>query len=133
MSLETRRAYISTLASTLALPDSLLAKEATEVLREYSTDLLINHCIRFYLFAAEQGRQQKLRFDPNSSRWSPHFTISVLSRSSRAKMSASRSMAQGRREFLAAYNVSQEQVQTVWEAIVLRTPLRQDANDGEAT
>jgi len=50
-------------ARTLVIPDSLLAKEATEILREYSTDLLFNHSVRVYLFAAEQGRQQKLRFD----------------------------------------------------------------------
>ena len=50
-------------ASALVIPDSLLAKEATEILREYSTDLLINHSVRVYLFAAEQGRQQGLRFD----------------------------------------------------------------------
>ena len=47
---------------SLAIPDSLLAKEATEVLREHSTDLLFNHSVRVYLFAAEQGRQQQLRF-----------------------------------------------------------------------
>ena len=52
------------LLSALVIPDSLLAKEATELLREHSTDLLFNHSIRVYLFAAEQGRQQKLRFDP---------------------------------------------------------------------
>ena len=50
-------------ASALVIPDSLLAKEATEILREYSTDLLFNHSVRVYLFAAEQGRQQELRFD----------------------------------------------------------------------
>jgi HD superfamily phosphodiesterase len=55
---------ISNLASALIIPDSLLAKEATGILREYSTDLLINHSIRVYLFAAEQGRERKLRFDP---------------------------------------------------------------------
>ena len=47
-----------------SIPDSLLAKEATDILREHSTDLLFNHSIRVYLFAAEQGRQRKLRFDP---------------------------------------------------------------------
>ena len=52
------------LASALVIPDSLLAKEATDILRKYSTDLLFNHSIRVYLFAAEQGGQQKLRFDP---------------------------------------------------------------------
>ena len=55
---------MSTLSSALVIPDSLLAKEATDILREYSTDLLFNHSMRVYLFAAEQGRQQKLRFDP---------------------------------------------------------------------
>src|SRR5262249_55567296 len=51
------------LAHALVIPDSLLAKEATDILREHSTELLINHSIRVYLFAAEQGRQRKLRFD----------------------------------------------------------------------
>lgn len=52
---------MSDLSSTLVIPDSALAKEAAQILREYSTDLLINHSMRVYLFAAEQGRQQKLR------------------------------------------------------------------------
>src|ERR1700760_4935851 len=52
-----------TLSSSPLIPDSLLAKEATDLLREHSTDLLFNHSMRVYLFAAEQGRQRKLRFD----------------------------------------------------------------------
>lgn len=51
-------------SSALVIPDSLLANEATEILREHATDLLFNHSMRAYLFAAEQGRQQKLRFAP---------------------------------------------------------------------
>jgi len=47
---------MSNLSSTLNIPDSLLAKEATAILREYSSDLLFNHSVRVYLFAAEQGR-----------------------------------------------------------------------------
>jgi hypothetical protein len=50
--------------NALIIPDSLLAKGATAILREHSTDLLFNHLIRVYLFAAEQGRQRKLCFDP---------------------------------------------------------------------
>src|SRR6185503_12112060 len=51
-------------SSALLIPESLLAREATGILREYSSELLLNHSIRVYLFGAEQGRQQKLRFDP---------------------------------------------------------------------
>jgi hypothetical protein len=51
------------MSNLLVIPDSILAKEATDILRESSSDLLFNHSVRVYLFAAEQGRQQKLRFD----------------------------------------------------------------------
>ena len=68
---------MATLTSHPMVPDSLLAKEATDLLREYSTELLFNHSMRVYLFAAEQGRQEKLGFDPNSYTSRPHFTISV--------------------------------------------------------
>jgi HD superfamily phosphohydrolase YqeK len=54
---------MTSLSSALVVPDSLLAREATGILREHSSDLLFNHSIRVYLFAAEQGRQRKLKFD----------------------------------------------------------------------
>jgi hypothetical protein len=69
---------MSNLSTALVIPDSLLAKEATDILHEHSTDLLFNHSIRVYLFAAEQGRQNKSSaLTLNSSTWPPHFTISV--------------------------------------------------------
>jgi HD domain len=49
--------------TTIKIPDTKLASEAHDILREYSTDLLYNHSNRVYFFAAEQGRQQGLRFD----------------------------------------------------------------------
>jgi hypothetical protein len=50
---------MSALSSALVIPDSLLAKEVTNILREHSTELLFNYSVRVYLFAAELGRQQK--------------------------------------------------------------------------
>jgi hypothetical protein len=58
------RMTMSNFTPVLVVPDSLLAKEATDLLREHSTDLLFNHSMRVYFFAAEQGHQRKLRFDP---------------------------------------------------------------------
>jgi hypothetical protein len=60
---------MSTLSSALLIPDSLLAKDATAILREHSTELLFNHSMRVYLFAMEQGRQ------PSSSTSPLRFTI----------------------------------------------------------
>jgi hypothetical protein len=46
----------ATSRSALVIPDSLLAKEATDFLHEYSTELLINDSLRVYLFAAESEK-----------------------------------------------------------------------------
>jgi HD domain len=113
---------MSNLSSTLNIPDSLLAKEATEILRGYSSDLLFNHSLRVYLFAAEQGRQQKLRFDAELLYVAATFHDLGLSK----KFSSQNERfevdgANAARQFLSAHNVPQEQVQTVWEAIALHT------------
>jgi hypothetical protein len=113
---------MSILASSLALPDSLLAKEATDVLREYSTELLINHSIRVYLFAAEQGRQQKLRFDPELLYVAATFhDLGLIKKFSSQNERFEIDGANAARQFLVAHNVSEEQVQNVWEAIALHT------------
>ena len=112
----------ATIASGLVIPDSLLAKEATDILHEFSTELLINHSIRVYLFAAEQGRQQKLRFDAELLYIAAAFhdlglTKKFSSQNERFEVDG----ANAARQFLTAHNIPEEQVQTVWEAIALHT------------
>src|SRR5215475_512748 len=110
----------SNVADALVIPDTLLAKEATEILRKHSTDLLFNHSIRVYLFAAEQGRQRKLRFDPELLYVAAAFhdlglTKTFSSRNERFEIDG----ANAARQFLTTHNISEAQVQTVWEAIAL--------------
>src|SRR5262249_26338508 len=117
-----KEAYMSTLSSTLLIPDPLLAKEATALLREHSTDLLINHSIRVYLFAAEQGRQQKLCFDPELLSVPTTFhDFDVIKKFSSKNERFEVDGANAARQFLTAHNVSEERVQTVWEAIARHT------------
>ena len=100
----------------------MLAKEATDILREYSTDLLFNHSIRVYLFAAEQGRQQKLRFDPELLYVAAAFhDLGLIKKFSSQNERFEVDGANAARQFLTAHNVPEEQVQTVWEAIALHT------------
>ena len=113
---------MSTLPPALAIPDSLLAKEATGILREYSSDLIFNHSVRVYLFAAEQGRRRKLRFDAELLYIAAAFhdlglTKKFSSENERFEVDG----ANAARQFLTAHNVPEEQVQTVWEAIALHT------------
>jgi hypothetical protein len=109
-------------ASRVLIPDSLLANAATEILREYSTDLLFNHSVRVYLFAAEQGRQKELHFDAELLYIAAAFhdlglTKKFSSQNERFEVDG----ANAARQFLTAHNVPEEQVQTVWEAIALHS------------
>ena len=113
---------MSTLPAALAIPDSLLATEATDILREYATDLLFNHSTRVYLFAAEQGRQQKLRFDPELLYVAAAFhDFGLIQKFSSPNDRFEVDGANAARQFLTAHNVPEEQVQTAWEAIALHT------------
>ena len=110
------------LSSALVIPDSLLAKEATEILREHSSDLLFDHSMRVYLFAAEQGHQQKLRFDPELLYIAAAFhDLGLTKKFSSANEPFEVDGAKAARQFLTAHHVPEEQVQTVWEAIALHT------------
>jgi HD domain len=113
---------MSILPSALVIPDSSLAKEATSLLREHSTDLLINHSIRVYLFAAEQGRQQKLRFDPELLYVASAFhDFGLLKKFSSKDERFEVDGANALRQFLTAHKVPEEQVQLASEAIALHT------------
>jgi hypothetical protein len=104
------------------IPDSLLAKEATDVLREHSTELLFNHSIRVYLFAAEQGRQRKVRFDPELLYVAAAFhDLGLITKFSSPDERFEVDGANAARQFLSAHETPEDQVQTVWEAIALHT------------
>src|SRR4051794_31647405 len=112
----------STLSSAVAIPDSLLAKEATDILREHSTELLFNHSARVYLFAAEQGRVQKLHFDAELLYIAAAFhDLGLIKRFSSENERFEVDGANAARQFLTAHNIPEEQVQTVWQAIALHT------------
>src|SRR5919109_904914 len=106
----------------LDIPDSLLAKEATGILQEHSTDLLFNHSIRVYLFAAEHGRQRTLRFDPELLYVAAAFhDFGLLKKFSSPDERFEVDGANAARQFLRAHNIAEDQIQTVWEAIALHT------------
>src|SRR6201998_4157560 len=109
-------------SNALVIPDSLLAKEATAVLREHSTDLLFNHSIRVYLFAAEQGHQRRIRFDAELLYVAAAFhDLGLIKKFSSPDERFEVDSANAARQFLNVHNIAEDQVQTVWEAIALHT------------
>src|ERR1700740_912022 len=106
---------MSNLSSSLLIPDSLLAKEATDLLREHSTDLLFDHSIRVYLFAAEQGRQRKLRFDPELLYVAAAFyDLGLIKKFSSPDERFEVDGANAARQFLNAHHIPEHQETTLW-------------------
>src|ERR1700745_2370051 len=51
-------------AAGVTFPDTKLAREATELVRESTTDLVYYHSRRVFWFGSLQGRNRGLSFDP---------------------------------------------------------------------
>src|ERR1700733_9890421 len=51
------------LINGVRVPDTKLAREITEFIRDTETELLFNHSSRVYYFAALAGKQRGLKFD----------------------------------------------------------------------
>jgi HD domain len=108
--------------ATVQIPDTKLAKEAHDILRECSTELLYNHSNRVFLFAAQQGRQGKIAFDPELLYVSAAFhDLGLLSEYSSETERFEVDGANAVRQFLIAHDIPEEKAQTAWEAIALHT------------
>jgi hypothetical protein len=53
-----------TLPSGATIPDSKMAREVTELVRDTENSLLFNHSSRVYYFAAASGKRKGFSFDP---------------------------------------------------------------------
>src|SRR5580700_1790764 len=64
MSTTTRDTREAISISGMSIPDSRLAREATELVRDTESPLLFNHSTRVYYFGALTGKRQRLKVDP---------------------------------------------------------------------
>jgi HD superfamily phosphodiesterase len=49
--------------SAIKIPDSKIAREAAELVRQHESEMLFNHSVRVFLFGAMKGIRQNLKFD----------------------------------------------------------------------
>src|SRR5246127_1855176 len=59
----TKNTIEATSISGVTIPDSKLAREATELVRDTESPLLFNHSTRVYYFASLAGKRRGLKFD----------------------------------------------------------------------
>jgi HD superfamily phosphodiesterase len=108
--------------SPVALPDSRLAREATELIRSVESDLLYHHSLRVYAFGALQGERQGLTYDPELLYIGAMFhDIGLVEGHRSAHDRFEVDGANAARDFLVAHGVTGDALRIVWDAIALHT------------
>ncbi|MEU0382630.1 MULTISPECIES: HD domain-containing protein [Streptomyces] len=104
------------------IPDSALAKEATELVREAATPLVFDHSRRVFLFGALRGRGQGLDFDPELLYVGAMFhDLGLTGRFRRTDQRFEIDGADEARRFLATHGITGDPADRVWTAIALHT------------
>jgi len=106
----------------IKIPDSQLAREITEFVRDVESPLLFHHSSRVYYFGALAGKQRGLKFDPELLYCGCMFhdmglTHQHSSTCERFEVDG----ANAARDFLRARGINQHDIDTVWTAIALHT------------
>jgi adenosylcobinamide amidohydrolase len=106
----------------LKAPDSKLAREIAELVRDTETPLLFHHSSRVYHWGALTGTRRGLRFDHELLYVGAMFHDMGLSH--RYATSHNRfevDSANAARDFLRSHGIAESDIATVWTAIALHT------------
>jgi HD superfamily phosphodiesterase len=113
---------MTTTAVQLGAPDSKLAREIAEFVRDNETELLFNHSSRVYLFGRLTGERRGLSFDHELLYAGAMFhDVGLMpahaSQTERFEVDG----ANAARDFLSSRGIPPAEVEKVWTAIALHT------------
>jgi HD superfamily phosphodiesterase len=113
---------MGTLELPVAIPDSRLARDATDLIRSVESDLLYHHSLRVYAFGALQGERLGLSYDAELLYIGAIFhDIGLVEGHRSAHDRFEVDGANAAREFLVAHGVTGDAVRVVWDSIALHT------------
>jgi hypothetical protein len=108
--------------SGVRIPDSKLAREAAQLIRDAESDFLFQHSTRVYFWGALAGKRRGLTFDPELFYTAAMFHDLGLTagfRESRLRFEVDG--ANAARDFLQSHGISELDIKRVWLAIALHT------------
>jgi HD domain len=106
----------------IRVPDSAMARAATELVRDTEDDLLYNHSRRVFFWGALSGDRRGLKYDPELLYMGAMFhdmglTKAYASPDLRFEVDG----ANAARDFLRGHGVGERDIEDVWTAIALHT------------
>jgi len=106
----------------IEIPDSKLAREITDLVRDTASPLLFHHSSRVYYFGALAGKHRGLKFDSDLLYAGAMFhDMGLTSAHSSADERFEVDGANAARDFLQRHGIPQQGIDTVWTAIALHT------------
>jgi hypothetical protein len=116
------KASPAALISGIRIPDSKLAGEITEFIRDTEPNLLFNHSSRVYYFGALAGQRRGFKFDAELLYAGAMFhDIGLVPAYSSDADRFEVDGANAARDFLRRHSMSEQDIDHVWTAIALHT------------
>src|SRR3984957_10839814 len=110
------------LLSGITAPDSKLANEITEFIRDTESTLLFNHSSRVYYFGALAGQRHGFKFDAELLYAGAMFhDMGLVPAYSSVADRFEVDGANAARDFLRRHKISEQDIDLVWTAIALHT------------
>lgn len=108
----------------ISIPDSKIAKEATELLLDHGNTFLYNHSLRVFLFASLNGKREQRQYDPELLYVSAVFhDLGLTPHYSSANKRFEVDGANAARDFLKGHGLPAASLQLVWDTIALHTTI----------
>jgi hypothetical protein len=106
----------------IKIPDSKIARDITQLIRDTEPDLLFHHSRRVYLFGALTGERKGIKFDSELLYVGAMFhDIGLTEPYRRSQLRFEVDGANAARDFLRSYGIPEVSVEIVWDAIALHT------------
>jgi hypothetical protein len=104
------------------IPDSSLAREVTQLIRDTESELLFSHSTRVYFWGALIGNRKGLIFDPELLYTASMFhDIGLTSKYQNSQLRFEVDGANAARDFLLSHRIGGADLEKVWNAIALHT------------
>jgi len=113
---------MSEIIAGIRVPDSAIARAATQLVRDTEDDLLYNHSRRVFFWGALTGERRGVKYDPELLYLGAMFhDMGLTEEHSSPDLRFEVDGANAAREFMKGYGVSERDIEDVWTAIALHT------------
>ena len=113
---------MTTTIAGIHIPDSAMARAATELVRDTEPDLLYHHSRRVFLFGALTGERRQLSYNAELLYIGAMFhDMGLIDAYSSPHDRFEVDGANAARDFLKGYGIAEQDIEQVWDSIALHT------------